>query len=243
VSVVTIDEMLRLSPIERLRQNDRVASLTAKLKAQQRPDLSACDEVLKNVGVGTVPRIQLPAIVGEGRLFFGFLESGGDIPYPSFRVPVLPQVGDQERVLDAIANLTLPASMSAADDRQSVDLGACLSHHLLTRPHSVLPDTRDSARRKKADEEDAAERAPAFACAALDALSTFSPQSAHHIVRPPCRPLVHTLNHNSTLSCWLPSGLADWHRAERRGTALRLGAGAPPLWEPKPVGPGLRGRL
>ena len=33
VDVTLIDEMLRLSPIERLRQNDRVANLAAKLKA------------------------------------------------------------------------------------------------------------------------------------------------------------------------------------------------------------------
>jgi hypothetical protein len=33
VDVTLIDEMLRLSPIERLRQNDRVASLAAKLRA------------------------------------------------------------------------------------------------------------------------------------------------------------------------------------------------------------------
>ena len=33
VDVTLIDEMLGLSPIERLRQNDRVANLAAKLKA------------------------------------------------------------------------------------------------------------------------------------------------------------------------------------------------------------------
>jgi hypothetical protein len=33
VDVTLIDEMLRLSPIERLRQNDRVANLAVKLKA------------------------------------------------------------------------------------------------------------------------------------------------------------------------------------------------------------------
>jgi hypothetical protein len=33
VGVTLIDELLRLSPIERLRQNDRVASLAVKLKA------------------------------------------------------------------------------------------------------------------------------------------------------------------------------------------------------------------
>ena len=32
VDLTLIDEMLRLSPIERLRQNDRVASLAAKLR-------------------------------------------------------------------------------------------------------------------------------------------------------------------------------------------------------------------
>ena len=33
VDITLIDEMLRLSPIERLRQNDRVANLAANLKA------------------------------------------------------------------------------------------------------------------------------------------------------------------------------------------------------------------
>jgi hypothetical protein len=33
VDVTLIDEMLRLSPIERLRQNDRMANLAAKLRA------------------------------------------------------------------------------------------------------------------------------------------------------------------------------------------------------------------
>ena len=33
VDVSLIDEMLRLSPAERLRQNDRMASLVAKLQA------------------------------------------------------------------------------------------------------------------------------------------------------------------------------------------------------------------
>jgi hypothetical protein len=41
VDVTLIDEMLRLSPIERLRPNDRVASLAAKPKAalRERPIL------------------------------------------------------------------------------------------------------------------------------------------------------------------------------------------------------------
>jgi hypothetical protein len=151
----------------------------------------AGEEGLKNIGLGIVshyigvPWIQLPAIVGECRPLLGFLESGGDIPYSSLRLPVVPHVGDQEGVLDAIADLALPASMSAADDRQSVYFYTCLSHRLLTRPLAVLPDARDRARRKKADEEDAGHPNPTPARAAMDALRAFSPQSADHLGEPP----------------------------------------------------------
>jgi hypothetical protein len=151
----------------------------------------AREKSLKNIGLGIVshyvgtPWIQLRAIVGECRPLLGFLESGGDIPYPSLRLPVVPHVGDQERVLHAIADLSLPVGMSAADDRQSVYLGACLSHRLLTRPLAILPDTRDRARRKKTDEEDAGQPDPTPARAALDALRAFSPQSTDHLAAPP----------------------------------------------------------
>jgi hypothetical protein len=38
VDLTLIDEMLRLSPVERLRQNDRMATLAQKLRAAFEPD-------------------------------------------------------------------------------------------------------------------------------------------------------------------------------------------------------------